>query len=153
MKKLAVILCLGLFLVSTVHAADNYLGTWTLNLAKSKYNPGPGPKSQTTRLEAAAGGLREVVDRVNGDNTITHWDLTAKFDGKDYPVVGDPDRDMVSVKRVDDNTLEVVNKKAGKVTTKMKIVTSKDGKSRTNEVSGNNAKGQPVNHLLYFDRK
>jgi len=48
------------------------------------------------------------------DGSMTHWDFTAKFDGKDYPITGDPDRDMASVKKVDDFTLEVVNKKAGK---------------------------------------
>jgi hypothetical protein len=153
MRKVFFALCAIVFAATVLQAADNYLGTWTLNLTKSKYNPGPGPKSQTTRLEAAPGGLREIVDRVNGDDSKTHWELTAKFDGKDYPVAGDPDRDTVAVKRIDDNTLEVVNKKAGKVTSRMKIVTSKDGKSRTNEVSGTNAKGQPINHLLYFDRK
>jgi hypothetical protein len=153
MKRLSLALCLLVFAATAVQGADNYLGTWTLNLSKSKYNPGPGPKSQTTRLEAAPGGLREIVDRVNADDSKTHWELTAKYDEKDYPVVGDPDRDMVSIKRIDDNTLEVVSKKAGKVTTRMKIVASKDGKSRTNEVTGTNSKGQPIKHLLYFDRK
>ena len=54
----------ALVLVTAVYAADNNVGMWRLNLSKSKYSPGPPPKSQTTKLEAMEGGLREIVDRV-----------------------------------------------------------------------------------------
>jgi hypothetical protein len=84
---------------------------------------------------------------------MTHWDFSAKFDGKDYPISGDPDRDMASVKKVNDFTLEVVNKKAGKVTTSMTLVVAKDGKSRTNTVTGKNAAGVAINNVLFFDKK
>jgi hypothetical protein len=87
-----------------VWAADPVLGTWELNVAKSKYSPGMPPKSQTTKLETLKDGIREIVDRVNADGSMTHWDFTAQFDGKDYPITGDPDRDMASVKKVDDFT-------------------------------------------------
>ena len=154
MKRLAIALFIvTLAVAGTAYAADNYLGTWKLNVAKSTYSPGQPPKSQTTKLEAAEGGLKEIVDRVNADGTTTHWELTAKYDGKDYPVKGDPDRDTVAVKRIDDNTLEVVSKKAGKVTASMKIVVSKDGNSLTNAVTGTNARGQQINNMLVFDRQ
>ena len=154
MRKLSVVFCAILLLATTVQAADNYLGTWILNVAKSKYDPGPAPKSQTTILETVAGGaLKETVDRVNADNSKTHWELTAKFDGKDYPVTGDASRDAVSVKRIDDNTLEVTNKKAGKITNVMKLVVAKDGKTRTNEVQFTDAKGVKVHNVIFFDKK
>jgi histidinol dehydrogenase len=135
-----------------LQAADQFTGTWTLNVAKSKYSPGMPPQAQTTKLETLKDGIREIVDRVNADGSRTHWDFTAKFDGKDYPITGDPDRDMASVKKVDDYTLEVVNKKAGKVTTSMKLVVAKDGKSRTNTVTGKNAAGVAINNILFFDK-
>jgi len=154
MKRLIVCSLALLFASSAfLQAADQFTGTWVLNVAKSKYSPGMPPKSQTTKLETLSDGIREVVDRVNADGTTTHWDFTAKFDGKDYPVMGDPDRDMASVKKLDDYTLEVVNKKAGKVTTSMKLVVAKDGKSRTNTVSGQTAAGVPINNVLFFDKK
>ena len=111
------------------------------------------PKSQTTKLESVKGGLREIVDRVNADGTMTHWDYTAMYDGKDYAITGDPDRDHASVKKVDDFSLEVVNKKAGKVTTSMKLVVAKDGKSRTNTVTGTNAAGVAIHNVLFFDKQ
>src|SRR6185436_8981007 len=121
MRKSARALCAILLLAAAAQAADNYLGTWTLNVAKSKYDPGPAPKSQTTKLEAVTGGgLKEMGDRLNADGSTTKWEWTAKIDGKDYSVMGDPDRDMVALKKIDDNTLEVTNKKAGKVTNTMK---------------------------------
>jgi hypothetical protein len=154
MKKLSLRLCAVLLAATAAHAADNYLGTWTLNVAKSKYDPGPPPKSQTTILESVANGAtRERGDRVNPDGSRTVWEWTAKLDGKDYPVKGDPDRDTVALKKIDDNTLEVTNKKDGKVTNTMKIVVAKDGKSRTNEASFTNAKGVKVHNIIFFDRK
>jgi hypothetical protein len=153
MKRQTVLsLVLLLATAGLLQAADQFTGTWTLNIAKSKYSPGMPPKAQTTKLETLNDGIREIVDRVNADGSKTHWDFTAKFDGKDYPITGDPDRDMASVKKVDDYTLEVVNKKAGKVTTSMKLVVAKDGKSRTNTVSGKNAAGVAINNILFFDK-
>jgi hypothetical protein len=153
MKRVALVLCVVLWLVAAAQAADNYLGTWTLNVAKSKYEPGPPAKSQTTRLEAVAGGgLKEIGDRVNADDSKTHWEWTAKYDGKDYPVMGDPSRDTVALKRVDDNTLEVTNKKAGKIANTMKIVVAKDGRSRINDATGTDARGARIHNVLFFDK-
>ena len=154
MRKLALAFCSVLLLAGAVDAADNFLGTWTLNVAKSKYDPGPAPKSQTTILEPVAdGATKERGDRVNADGSRTQWEWTAKFDGKDYPVKGDPDRDTVSLKKIDDNMIEVTNKKDGKVTNTMKIVVAKDGKSRTNEASFTNGKGVKFHNIMFFDRK
>jgi hypothetical protein len=153
MKRItAISIALLLASAAVIQAADMFTGTWTLNVSKSKYSPGMPPKSQTTKLETLKDGIREVVERVNADGTTTRWDFTAKFDGKDYPIMGDPDRDMASVKKLDDYTLEVVNKKAGKVTTSMTLLVAKDGKSRTNTVSGKTAAGVTINNVLYFDK-
>jgi hypothetical protein len=151
MRKLASLICGLLLLSPAVQAADNYLGTWTLNVAKSKYDPGPPAKGQTTLLEpVSGGGLKEVGDRENADGSKTHWEWAAKYDGKDYPVMGDPSRDSVALKRVDDNTLEVTNKKGGKLANTMKIIVAKDGRSRTNESRGPDGK---VHNVLVFDKK
>ena len=154
MKRLSIIsLLLILTSVTALQAADHFTGTWKLNIAKSKYSPGMPPKSQTTKLELMKDGIREIVDRVNADGTMTHWDYIAKFDGKDYAITGEPDRDHASVKKVDDFTLEVINKKAGKVTTSMTLVVAKDGKSRTNTVTGTNAAGLAIHNVLLFDKQ
>ena len=133
-------------------AAKNMAGTWKLDTAKSKYSPGPTPKSQVAVLEAVDGGLKVVSDRVEADGQKTHFEWTAKFDGKDYQVKGDPGRDAVSVKKVDDYTLDITNKKAGKTTTMIHAVYSKDGKSRTETVTGTDAQGRKIENVTQWTK-
>jgi len=154
MKRLRLLVrVLVLALLTAPLLADALTGTWTLNVARSKFGTGTPPKSQTTQLESIAGGLREVVDRVNADGSTTHWEVRAMYDGKDYPVVGDPSRDTVALKKIDDSTIEVTNKKAGTVTTRMRIAVAPDGKTRTNTVQGTDAAGKPFTSVMLFDLK
>ena len=132
---------------------DPLTGTWKINLAKSKFSPGPAPKSRTLKFEAAADGLKITADIANADGTIQHIQYTAKPDGKDYPVTGDPDRDSTTMKRIDANTTEVLGKKAGKPTVNFRRVVSKDGKTLTITGTGTNAKGQKVNNVAVFDKQ
>jgi hypothetical protein len=134
-------------------ARPAFVGTWKLNVAKSKYTPGPTPKSQTAVIDAVDGGMKVVSDRVEADGQKVHFEWTAKFDGKDYPVKGDPSRDTVSVKKVDEYSLEITNRKAGKVTTMIKAVYAKDGKSRVETVAGINAKGEKVENVTVWDKQ
>jgi len=136
-----------------VPAAKNMVGTWKLELAKSKYSPGPIPKSQVATLEAAEGGMKVVSDRVEADGKTTHFEWTAKFDGKDYPVKGDPGRDAVSVKKVDDYTLDITNKKGGKATTTIHAVYAKDGKSRTETVTGTDTEGKKIENVTQWTKQ
>jgi hypothetical protein len=53
----------------------------------------------------------------------------AKFDGKDYPINGDPGHTMVSLKRVGDDTIEETDKRDGKIVGVYRMTVSKDGKS------------------------
>jgi hypothetical protein len=155
MKRIAVLIALMLsvsvFAQTTAKAV--FVGTWKLDVAKSKYSPGPTPKSQTAKLDAVNGGMSVASDRVEADGAKVHFEWTAQFDGKDYPVKGDASRDMVSVKKTDDYTLEITNKKGGKVTTMIKAVYAKDGKSRVETVSGTNAQGQKVNNVTVWDKQ
>ena len=130
-----------------------FAATWKLNSAKSTYSPGPAPKSQVATLAAVTNGMTVVSDRVEADGQKVHFEWTAIFDGKDYPVKGDPSRDMVSVKKIDDYNLEITNKKGGKVTTTIKAVYDKDGKRRVETVTGTNAQGQAIKNVTSWDRQ
>jgi hypothetical protein len=135
-------------------AADPQVGTWKLNLAKSKYSPGPPPKSATTKIEAAGAGTKVVVDQVQSDGTARHWEFTANYDGKDSPVIGNnPDADMVARTRVNANTVKTVSKKNGKVTTSQTSEVSSDGKTRTVTTTGANAAGQAVSNVAVYDKQ
>ena len=134
-------------------AGNPMLGTWKLDPAKSRFSPGPAPKSQTAKLDAVDGGMKVVADRIESEGTRTHFEWTAKFDGKDYPVKGDPGRDAVSVKKIDDYTLEITNKKAGKVTSTIRAVYARDGKSRTETTTGTNPQGQKIENVTVWAKQ
>ena len=131
-------------------AAKNMVGTWKLDPAKSKYSPGPTPKSQVAVLTPVDGGMKVVSDRVEADGKKVHFEWTAKFDGKDYPVTGDANRDAVSVKKIDDYTIDITNKKGGKVTTTIHAVYAKDGKSRTETVTGTDTQGRKIDNVTQW---
>jgi hypothetical protein len=135
-------------------AADPQIGSWTLNLAKSTFSPGPAPKSGTTKIEAAGAGAKVIVDQAMADGTMRHWEFTANYDGKDSPVTGNnPDADMVARTRVNANTVATVSTKGGKVTTSQTSAVSADGKTRTVTTKGVNAAGQTVNNVSVYDRQ
>jgi hypothetical protein len=149
--------CLGLssLLIGAAFAqSDPQVGVWKLNVAKSKYSPGPAPKSATTRIEAAGAGTKVIVDQALADGTMRHWEFTANYDGKDSPVTGNnPDADMVARTRINANSVQTISKKGGKVTTTQTSVVSSDGKTRTVTTKGANGSGQQVNNVAVYDKQ
>ena len=123
----------ALFTASALAQSGSPLvGTWKLNVAKSKYTVGTTPKSGTSKFEAAGAGIKATVDTVAADGTARHWTYTANFDGKDSPIAGNATQgDVVALTRVDANTTKLVYKKDGKVTVTSTTVVSSDGKTRT----------------------
>jgi hypothetical protein len=146
--------CCAIVLSSSVAlAADNWLGTWKLNLAKSKDSPGPAPKSETLKFEATPAGIKLTTDGVGPDGRPIHSGYVSMFDGKDVPWEGNPEADAASPKRIDDNNYENNWKKGGKVALAVKVSVSKDGKTLTVTQTGTNSKGQAVNNVDVFDRQ
>jgi hypothetical protein len=133
--------------------ADAFLGTWVLNVAKSKYTPGPPPKEQTVTYESTPEGLKITVKGTNGDGTPMAVTSTGKLDGKDYPSTGSPDWDMQAIKVVSPKTLEFTRKKGGKVVQTATNVVSEDGKSRTFTMTGVNAKGEKISSVAVYEKK
>jgi hypothetical protein len=144
---------LMLTVLASAQPNDPFVGTWTLNLEKSKYSPGPPPKSTVTTFEAAGKGYKATVKTEPASGAPQEWSYTSNLDGKDAPISGNnPNADTIAVKRIDANTLEVVYKKGGKVTTKQKSVVSADGKTRTVTTTGTDAQGQKVNNVAVYEK-
>src|SRR5262249_19356923 len=133
-------------------AADPQMGTWKLNEAKSKLNP---EVTKLTRVVYAAAGdrVKITVDGVDKDGKPTHNEWAGKFDGKDYPVTGDPGSDLRSYRKIDDHTVEMTVKKAGKVITSARIVVSADGKTRTVSATTSDPSGKKVPVTAVYDRE
>jgi hypothetical protein len=84
------------------------LGTWTADVAKSKYSPGPSPKSQTVRYEAVPNGLKRTIDTVDAKGQMTHSEVVFNYDGKEVAVPGAAQPTTLAWKRLDDRTTETV---------------------------------------------
>ena len=150
-------LAVGVFLVGALAGAqskDPFVGSWKLNVEKSTYSPGPPPKSTTSVYEVAGKGYKISVKTEPASGPVQEWSYTSDFDGKDAPVSGaHPNADTISAKRIDAHTLELVNKKGGKITTTQKNVVAADGKTRTVTTMGNDASGRTVSSVAVFEKQ
>jgi len=135
--------------------AQNPIGVWKVNLAKSKYSPGPAPKSGTiTTIAVAGGSFKTINEQVPARGAPTKFEITFKFDGTDVKPVGtNPNADMQSYTSVDDRHWTVVSKLKGKVTLTSKIEVAADGKSRTTTQTGTDAQGKAVNNYIWYDKQ
>ena len=131
---------------------DPQVGAWKLDVAKSKYSPGPAPTSGSTTIEVAGEGVKVVVDQVFADGP-RHWSFTANYDGKDSPVTGNPEMDTVARTRVNARTVKTVSKKGGKVMTTQTSAVSSDGKTRTVTTTGVNSKGEKVHNVAVYTKQ
>ena len=139
---------------SLVAQADPLIGTWKMDAAKSKFDPGPATKSSTVVYVAAGSGLKATIDGVSGSGDKTNWGYTAQYDGKDVAVTGtgNPDADMVAMTRVSATVTQTVYKKGGKVTLTNKRTVSADGKTLTVVQTGTNAAGQKINNTIVYTK-
>jgi hypothetical protein len=149
LSALVVVLAAALLSAQT----DPAVGTWKLNAAKSKYDPGPVPKSNTIVIAAAGAGIKVSAKGTDAEGKPTSADYTVAFDGKDVPVTGQPAYDMTSAKRIDANTTELTRKKAGKVVQTARRAISSDGKTMTVTTTGTDEKGRKINNVGVFDKQ
>jgi hypothetical protein len=133
-------------------AADPEMGTWKMNVAKSKITPGTSKFTMVT-FKKTLGNVKVTSDGTDGTGKPLHVEWSGKLDGKDYPVTGDPNSDTRAYRRVDDRTLEVTVKKGGKVTVTTRTVVSADGKSRTSTVTGTAPNGKKFKNVAVFDKQ
>ena len=133
-------------------AADMNMGTWKLNEAKSKLGPG-ATKNTSVVYEAAGGMVKITVDGVNSEGKPVHHEWTGKYDGKDYPVTGDPTSDARSYKIINPRTMTFAVKKDGKVTLTGRIVVAADGKSRSVMTSWTDSKGDKAKSTAVYDKQ
>jgi hypothetical protein len=147
---LAIAVCL--VAVSLGFAQNPNMGTWKLNEAKSKI-PAGMMKNTTVTYAAAGDSVKVTTDGTAGDGSPLHTEWTGMFDGKDYPLTGDPSADTRAYTKVDDHHMSLENKKGSKVVTSGKIVVSADGKTRTLTTSGMNAAGKKVSGTAVYDKQ
>jgi hypothetical protein len=147
------VVAFGSALVVAADAPDPIVGAWTLNLAKSKFSPGPAPKSQTRTYSQSAEGISLSISGVAADGSPISQQSTFKYDGKDYAFKGSPDFDSLSLKRVDANTVKATLKRGGEVVGTTTRTISADGKVLTLATKGTDAKGAAYDDVDVLDKQ
>lgn len=146
------VLLVCLAAASVAVAADAFAGTWKLNEAKSKVGAGLG-KNSTVMYEEMGDSVKVTIEGTTADGKSFKDEWTGKYDGKDYPVTGNPTTDSRAYKKINDHTLEVTGKKDGKVTITVKITVSADGKTRTVTGSQTDASGKKISMTAVYDKQ
>jgi hypothetical protein len=134
-------------------APDAMDGTWTLNVGKSKFSPGPAPKSQTRTYATTAAGTTLTFNGVAADGSAVSGQSTFKYDGKDYAITGSPDYDTLTLKRINGSTVKSMQKKDGKVVGSTVRTISAHGKVLTLSSRGKDAKGVSYHNLAVYDKQ
>jgi len=132
------------------------IGTWKVDVAKSKYVNAQGPKSGTLTIQVQGDGVKINSEGVAGDGSSVAFSYVTNLDGKDSVVsgVGTPGgEDATAIKRINANTFAGTGKKSGKVFRTFRFVVSKDGKVLTISGKGTNAQGQPVSATQVLDKQ
>jgi hypothetical protein len=129
---LVIVLAAGTVLLAQ---STPFVGTWKLNLASSKYNPGPAPQSQTRTWDASG---MVMVNGVGATGKPFSYGYSVKGDGKDYPTMGAiPNKaEMISTKKIDANTYEATFTKGGKQVETTTFTVSNGGKTLTIDAKG-----------------
>lgn len=131
------------------------VGTWKLNVEKSKYDPGPAPKSLTRTVEAQGTGVKYTFEGVSADGTAIAYSFSVQFNGKDNPIKGSmpSGADTISAKRTDANHYVATLKKGDKVIGTSKVSVSKDGKVTTVDATGTTAAGVKTHDVQVYDKQ
>jgi hypothetical protein len=133
-------------------AANLQMGSWKLNEAKSKFTRGTA-KNTVVVYEAVGDQVKVTVEGTDATGKPARNEWTGKFDGKDYPVTGDPTSDMRSYKKINDRILEFTVRKNHNVMVTGRVVVSADGKSRTVTTSGTTPKGKKFKNTAVYDKQ
>lgn len=151
-KRIMVTTAFCLAAVAVGFAADPNVGSWKLNEAKSKIAAGAA-KNVTVVYTADGDSYKCVVDGVDGTGKPTHNEWTGKFDGKDYPVTGDPSADARSLRLISPGQYALANKKDGKTVLTGTIEFSADNKTRTLTTHMTNEAGKKLTSVAVYDRQ
>ena len=121
--------------LASAQAPNPRFGKW-------KLKQDPPALNVMTYEPFGGGGMKVTVESTNAQGRKSTWTYTTMFDGKDEPVTGDTRTETSAVKRIDDRTNEIVNKRDGKVIQIITNVLSADGRTINNTYKNYNEQGE-----------
>lgn len=150
-----VALCLGL--PSLMRAEDNAMvGTWKLNLEKSKYPEGMAPKALTRTITADGDSVKYSFEGTMADGSDVKFGFTVKYDGKDYDISGKGapmGADHITLKKLNSHMTQGALKKGDKVVANVTTTVSHDGKTTTVQNKYTDDKGKVTHVTQVYDKQ
>jgi hypothetical protein len=132
---------------------DPILGTWKLNLSKSKYIPGPAPRSQTRVYKETPEGIFVTIETVDAKgHRQPPIQFPERYDGKDYPITGSNIGDALALKRINNLVAEATMKHAGKVVALTRRIITDNGKTLV-LIYQETDDEHPVDNIIVYDRQ
>ena len=128
-------------------------GIFQLNLAKSKYSPGPAPKSQTLSVQGEGPNLRVTLVGIDAEGNQIAIVFMHVEDGQLHPITGAPGYDAQSITRVDAYTFSLTRVKAGKVVQTATGLVSPDGKTYTLSTTGAELSGRQSENIAVYEKQ
>jgi hypothetical protein len=144
-------------LIAQASFAQNevFVGNWQANIAMSRYDPGPGPQSETMRIESVNGAIKVSLDGVNQQGPY-HSESTGKFDGVDVPVLATPARSATftyAFSTIDSHTWEIAIKVNGQRRITVRNVVSADGRTITSTSTAVTTQGTTVSQVVLYEKQ
>ncbi len=139
--------------VCAADSADPVVGSWILNVGKSKFGSQPVPTNQVRTYTETPHGLEVIVKGENAAGEADVYESTFKYDGKDYPATGSPDFDTIAVRHVSPLVIRGVLKRGHRIVGHLLRVESKDGQRLTVTERLRGPKGEVLHEVLVYDRQ
>jgi hypothetical protein len=157
-QTLLALVALAVCLVApTLMKADTsaFVGTWKINLEKSKYPAGAAPKSLTRTITADGDKITYNFEGQAADGSAIKYSFTVQYDGKDYEISGNGPfgADHISLKLVNSHMTEGTLKKGDKVVSSVHTTVSHDGKTATVSGKGTDKDGKPIKQTQVYDKQ
>ena len=144
--------CIPGFLLAKTNAI---VGSWKLNLEKSKFPAGMAPKSLARTVTADGDKITYSFEGEGAEGPVKYA-FTVMYDGKDYEVTGNGmpyGADHIAIKRMSAHKYTATLKKDGKVVGTSIATVSEDGKTTTLEGKGTDAKGNAWESTSVYDKQ
>ena len=142
----AALLSSAVLLAAQADQSSPFTGTWKLNVSKSKFSPGPAPKSETVTIAA---DRKVSVETVGADDKTISWSY---MPAENTAVSIEGMENSTVMEKTSGNTVDHTWKMGDGNETGHGVV-SKNGKTMKYTMTGTNAQGQPVKNVYIFEKE
>jgi hypothetical protein len=154
-SKLALLATLALAIPQSANAAEPnaklWNGSWHLNAAKSKFASPAKEQSEMRTYDISGKKVTMKSSARDAAGKVLNFSYSAGYDGKWYPMVGNPNADRISLKVMSDREVRASSQLHGKAAVESTASVSADGKHLTLQRHMVRLKGAPTD-VLEFDR-